>query len=40
LARGLTLENSVVAAKKYITGAIANSVRIGRKHHALGWFSA
>ena len=37
LARGLSLEKSVVAAKEYVSNAIARSCRIGKRHQALGW---
>jgi hydroxymethylpyrimidine kinase/phosphomethylpyrimidine kinase len=37
LAKGMKLEKAVVAAKEFVTRAIAGSVRIG-KHQALGWF--
>lgn len=36
LAKGYDLKRSAIAAKKYITGAIANSVKIN-KFSALGW---
>jgi hydroxymethylpyrimidine/phosphomethylpyrimidine kinase len=36
LAKGMKLEKAVVAAKEYVTKAIAGSVRVGR-HQALGW---
>ena len=36
LAKGMTLEKAVVAAKEFVTKAIAGSIRIG-KHQALGW---
>lgn len=39
LARGLPLRESVIASKKFISGAIAHSHRIG-KHQALGWMEA
>ena len=37
LAKGMKLEKAVVAAKEFVTKAIASSVRVG-KHQALGWF--
>lgn len=37
LAKGQTLEKSVIKAKSFISEAIANSVRIGKSHQALGW---
>jgi hydroxymethylpyrimidine/phosphomethylpyrimidine kinase len=37
MARGMQLRPAVVAAKEYVTRAIAQSVKIG-KHEALGWF--
>jgi hydroxymethylpyrimidine/phosphomethylpyrimidine kinase len=37
LAKGMTLEKAVAAAKEFVTRAIAGSVRVGR-HQALGWF--
>ena len=37
IAKGMKLEKAVVAAKDFVSNAIANSVRI-RKHEALGWF--
>ena len=36
LAKGMKLEKAVVAAKEFVTSAIAQSVRVG-KHQALGW---
>jgi hydroxymethylpyrimidine/phosphomethylpyrimidine kinase len=38
LAKGIKLEKAVVAAKEYVTRAIAQSVRVGN-HQALGWMS-
>lgn len=38
LAKGMKLEKAVVAAKEFVTRAIAQSMRIGR-HQALGWVS-
>jgi hydroxymethylpyrimidine/phosphomethylpyrimidine kinase len=37
LARGMKLEKAVVAAKSYVSRAIAGSTRIGKRHQALGW---
>jgi hydroxymethylpyrimidine/phosphomethylpyrimidine kinase len=37
LAKGMRLEKAVVAAKDYVTKAIAGSHRIGKGHQALGW---
>jgi hydroxymethylpyrimidine/phosphomethylpyrimidine kinase len=37
MAKGMKLEKAVVAAKDFVSNAIARSVRIG-KHEALGWF--
>jgi hydroxymethylpyrimidine kinase/phosphomethylpyrimidine kinase len=37
LARGLSLEKAVVAAKEYVSNAITRSCRIGKRHQALGW---
>jgi hydroxymethylpyrimidine/phosphomethylpyrimidine kinase len=37
LARGLKLERAVVAAKNYISKAIAHSNKIGKGHQALDW---
>jgi hydroxymethylpyrimidine/phosphomethylpyrimidine kinase len=37
LARGVKLEKAVVAAKQYLSRAIASSKRIGKMHQALGW---
>lgn len=38
LARGFSLERSVIAAKEYVSRVIARSCRIGKGHQALGWF--
>jgi hydroxymethylpyrimidine/phosphomethylpyrimidine kinase len=38
LARGLSLPKAVIAAKNYVSKAIANSHQIGKGHQALGWF--
>lgn len=38
LAKGCSIQGSVISAKKYITRAIANSVKINR-YFALGWSS-
>jgi hydroxymethylpyrimidine/phosphomethylpyrimidine kinase len=37
LARGYSLPRAVIAAKDYVSNAIANSCRIGKDHQALGW---
>ena len=37
LAKGLKLEKAVLNAKEFVTAAIANSCRIGKRHQALGW---